>query len=386
MTIIQRHVLLEILKVFFLCLGITVLMMTVGGGVMEGMKRGLPPQVIASMLPYFVPEMLRYTLPGCILFAVCTVFGRMAATNEVVALKSAGISPMEVVWPVLIMTYFLSFFTFWVYDACAAWSRPNMHRIVAQSLDDTAYSLLRTQKSFSMGGFSVNVKAVEGRTLVQPYIHVQASDSEPEITLTAQQARLHTDPETGILQIICRDGRVEMAGEGSFDFPDEFVHNIDQLGSVDVDEDRATPAMLPLSIIPRQIRRERELLESALQHRDDIQNYDASEMHAHVERNIQRHEARVLRLQAERQRRLSNGFGCFCFAMVGIPVAMWWRSSDNLSTFFICFLPILAVYYPLLMAGENMARAGGYGPFPVWIADGVMLLFGIILFKRLNQH
>src|SRR5690606_17727814 len=108
-------------------------------------------------------------------------------------------------------------------------------------------------------------------------IHVQASESEPEITLTAQQARLQTDPETGILQIICRDGRVEMAGEGSFDFPDEFVHNIDQLGSVDVDEDRAAPAMLPLRIIPRQIRRERELLQSALQHREDIQAYEPSE-------------------------------------------------------------------------------------------------------------
>ena len=94
MRTIQTYVLWEILKIFLICLAVTALLMTVGGGVNEGLKRGLPPVIILQMLPYFLPEMLRYIVPGCLLFAVCTVFGRMSSSNEIVALKSAGISPV----------------------------------------------------------------------------------------------------------------------------------------------------------------------------------------------------------------------------------------------------------------------------------------------------
>ncbi len=386
MTTIQRYVLWEILKVFLLCLGITVLIMTVGGGMNEGLRKGLPPSIIVHMLPYFVPEMLRYTIPGCMLFAVCTTFGRMAASNEITAIKSAGINPFELMWPVLTLAYFLSFFTFWVYDACASWSRPNVHRVIVQSLDDTAYGMLRTQRSFSMSGLSVTVKNVEDRKLINPIIHVAASDSEPEIYLTAAVAELRTDPKTGILQLTCFDGRVEVVGEGSFDFSDdEFIHKIDHLGSVELDQDSATPANLTLSVIPHQIEREKEIIADA-EKEIAAAEVAGTEVSSSLERHHRRHQTRLFRLEAERQRRLANGFGCFCFACIGIPVAIWWRSSDNVSTFFLCFLPILLVYYPLLVTGEKLARDGDWGPGPVWIANLVLLVLSAILLLRVNRN
>ncbi|PQO43533.1 LptF/LptG family permease [Blastopirellula marina] len=380
MRTIQTYVVWEVFKIFMLCLIASVLLMVVGGGLNEGLKKGLPPGIILGMMPYFVPEMLRFTIPGCLLFAICTVFGRMSASNEIVALKSAGINPIEIIWPVLVATYALSFVTFGLYDVCAGWSRPNMHRIIIQSLDDTAYSMLRTQKSFSMKGFSVRVKAVDGRRLIEPFITVQPTNGGPEVTLTAEEAQLESNPETGALQVVCRNSYIESSDGTNYWQPEPFVQQITQLGTLDVDMNTASPAALMLSNIPGQIARESKLLEDTLY---SLQMGGDPEAVAYA---AEAHQKRLWRLQAERQRRLSNGLGCFCFACVGIPVAMWRKTSDNVTTFFLCFLPILGLYYPLLVTGETMARDGVLAPYSVWLADVVLLAIGGLLLWKLNRN
>lgn len=386
-TTIQRYVLWETLKVFLLCLSITVLMMVLGGGIMEGAKRGFPSNVIMGMLPYFVPEMLRYMIPGCMLFAVCTAFGRMAATNEITAIKSAGINPMELVWPVLVLAYFLSFFTFWMYEVCASWSRPNIHRVVAESLDDTVYSMLRKQRSFTMSGLEVSVKEVRDRVLIKPRIDIAATENDPARFLEAEEAEIRTDPETGILQLTCRDGKAEFGGGGpSYDFADEATFQLDHLNSIEMDEDSASPANLTSRMIPRQIEREQQIVQEA---RAELEIAIASDNFEHldnVKNHLASHNKRLLRLQAEVPRRWANGFGVFCFAMIGIPVSIWLRSADNVKTFFLCFLPILLLYYPLLVVGEQWAREGSYGSLPVGIADVVLLVIGVFLMWRVNRN
>jgi lipopolysaccharide export system permease protein len=105
-----------------------------------------------------------------------------------------------------------------------------------------------------------------------------------------------------------------------------------------------------------------------------------------LDKEIQVHHVRLARLEAEVARRMSNGFGCLCFAMIGIPVAMRSRSSDTMSVFFKCFVPILVVYYPLLVTGEEIARAGIYPQYSVWLADAVLLFAGLVLFVRNARH
>ena len=62
------------------------------------------------------------------------------------------------------------------------------------------------------------------------------------------------------------------------------------------------------------------------------------------------------------------------------------RSSDTMSVFFLCFMPILLVYYPLLMTGENIAREGFYPGLSVWLADAVLLVIGAVLMLRIMRR
>ena len=92
-------------------------------------------------------------------------------------------------------------------------------------------------------------------------------------------------------------------------------------------------------------------------------------------------------MDAELQMRPALSFGCLCFVLVGCPVGIWFSRSDYLSAFITCFLPIVFVYYPLMLCGTNLAKEGKFDPVvTVWAADGVMALVGLLLFRRLLRN
>ena len=99
MKIITRYVLSELLQVFLVALSALTLFMLVIGLVKEAQQQGLGLMQILALIPYVLPEAMRFAVPGTMLFAVASVFGRMSASNEITALKAAGITPMAVIWP-----------------------------------------------------------------------------------------------------------------------------------------------------------------------------------------------------------------------------------------------------------------------------------------------
>ena len=63
-------------------------------------------------------------------------------------------------------------------------------------------------------------------------------------------------------------------------------------------------------------------------------------------------------------------------------MSMRMRQSDFLAIFFVCFLPILIVYYPLLMISLDKAKGGALPPQAVWLGNIVLVLWGAWLMRR----
>ena len=95
---------------------------------------------------------------------------------------------------------------------------------------------------------------------------------------------------------------------------------------------------------------------------------------------------RVFRLQTEPWRRWANGFSCLCFVFVGAPLAIYLRKSDFWSTFGLCFIPILMLYYPLLMFGVGRAKSGDFPPPIVWLGNIVLLFIGWVMMNRVVKN
>src|SRR3954468_9855427 len=114
-SILHRMIFRELVRVFLLSLLSITGILLVAGIVAEASQQGLKPAMVLAIIPLLIPSTLPYTIPATTLFAVCTVYGRLAADNEIVALKSAGVNILTVIKPGLLLGVLMSSLTFGLY-------------------------------------------------------------------------------------------------------------------------------------------------------------------------------------------------------------------------------------------------------------------------------
>jgi lipopolysaccharide export system permease protein len=398
MYIVTRYVIWEVFKVFLAALVGLTLMVTLGMGFKEGLNRGLPPLVMLRTMPFMLPEMLGITLPVAMLYAVSNVFGRMTGMNEVVALKSLGIDPMVLVWPVLVLASFLSLGTVWMYEIAATWCRPSRERIVAESLEELVYGVLQKNKSLDDDRLPISItrKQIIGRKLIRPIIVLKGQPGRPQTTVTAAEAELTTDrtkPGAPVLVVTCKNFAVEIEGTrvvsdpatGRYDLPIPMPvpdrHHRDWVAMKDI-----PVAIAELESEIANHRRDLRLREYYAKANRLMGILDSNTNAQQINDQIEEKQGRIYCLRTEPYRRWSNGFTCLCFALIGMPVAMLWRHADGLTNFFVCFLPILAIYYPLLMLGEHLTTTGVLPPIAFWMGNVVLMTPAILLLRWINRH
>src|SRR5947209_7368195 len=114
-TILFRMILWELVKVFLMALvGITGILL-MAGIIAEATQQGLGPAQILGAIPLLIPSTLPYTIPATTLFAACVVYGRLAADNEILAIKSAGVNIVQVVKPGIVLGLAMSAATMGLY-------------------------------------------------------------------------------------------------------------------------------------------------------------------------------------------------------------------------------------------------------------------------------
>src|SRR5439155_19281738 len=121
------------------------------------------------------------------------VFGRMASSNEIIAVKASGINPMVLIWPALVLACLVSWVGVWLNDVAVSWGRDGVARVVIESVEEIAYSRLQQQQSYSSKQFSITVPRVEGKWLISPTITLQQGDDERQQTITCDAAMMRSD-------------------------------------------------------------------------------------------------------------------------------------------------------------------------------------------------
>ena len=145
---ITRYVVTELLLVFLLTLTAITLLLILAGVAKEGLREGLGLGPIMRMIPYVVPLALQVSVPATILMAVSSVFGRMSADNEVVALKSLGISPMNILLPALVLAFCVSLVAVWINDIAVSWGRKGIYQVVVESVEEVANNIWLKELEF----------------------------------------------------------------------------------------------------------------------------------------------------------------------------------------------------------------------------------------------
>jgi lipopolysaccharide export system permease protein len=395
MRIFTRYILSEFAKVFFLSLGGLSMMMIVEGVVQEGARQGLPMGQMMRLIPYIMPFSLCISLPVALLLTVSYVYGRMSGSNEVVAIKALGISPLAILWPVFAAAFLLSLVTVWLDDVAASWGRRGARRVVVEAVEEIAYGMLRTQRSYSTQSFAINVRRVEGDRLVLCTVTLHARGNSPEFTITADEAQLHADQAQGVLKIALHDATVDYGDKFTLVYPGIYEQEI-PLDDATRDQDSSNnPSSLPLWRIPKQEAEQRDLLSHLKQEMASRAAYQmlcgdfddlVSPEWALRNQTLALQQGRLCRLLTEPHRRWSAGFICLCFTWVGAPMAIRLRNRDFLTSFFLCFLPILIAFYPLLAYTLDAAKGGTLPAYAVWTGNVLLLVWGLYLIRKVLRY
>jgi lipopolysaccharide export system permease protein len=371
------------------------MMMIVVGVVREAAQQQLPAAQIFRLLPFVLPDALRVAVPVTLLLATTSVYGRMAGANEVVAAKSLGISPMTLLWPTLVVASVLSFATVYLNDLAVSWGRDGARKVVIEAVEEIVYGTLKAQKGYSTQRFAIAVRRVEGRRLIGPNVTIGGHDGSPSMTIDAEEAEIHADLANGVLKITLRNGTIDIEGKARFHF-DYWPSEIPlQEASRTNNSPKKVPSWLSLSEIPDEELKQREVIRRHEQESAALGAYqmlsgdfDAllNENWNERQRNLAGEYNHLHRLMTEPHRRWSAGFSCLCFAWVGAPMAIRLRNRDFLTSFFLCFLPILVVYYPLLAYGVEGAKNGSVPPFAVWFGNVLLAGWGAWLLARVLRY
>ncbi|HTU24082.1 MAG TPA: LptF/LptG family permease [Pirellulales bacterium] len=393
MSLLARYILSEVIQVFVVSvLALTAVFLLCGVG-KEAYNNGLPLLAILRLTPYLLPTALLFGVPAALLFAVTTVFGRMSASGEIIAIKALGISPNAVLMPVAVFAVLLSLATFWLNDIAFSWGEIGSRRIVVDAFEEIAYGMLKKRGSFNSPAFSVLVQRVEGHTLINATFKFQESAGSAATTLAAEEAELRSTPGTGVLTVVCRNCRVESAGQ-TYEYIGTYDYEIPLADSSGDPYAKASASKVPLSVLPKRITDQVAQIERLQQEIGAevgwrLANGEFNRMGAQAKEQIERVEKakrELARMRTEPWRRWANGFSCLVFAMVGVPIAILRRHSDAWASFFVCYMPILIVYYPLLTIGVNHAKIGSLHPSVVWLANGVLAAWGAWLLRRVYRY
>ncbi|MCG8586192.1 MAG: LptF/LptG family permease, partial [Pirellulales bacterium] len=355
--------------------------------------QGLGLEQVLLLVPYVLPDALRFSIPATILFAASVTYGRLAGFNELVAIKSMGISPMTIVWPALVLAFLLSLSAVWLNDVAVSWGRQGVQRVILESVEEVAYGMLRSKKSYTNKKFSINVKRVEGRRLIYPTLTFQTSPDLPAATITAAWAELRSDVKANELKMVFHDAKADF-GDGSVTWPDTYEHVI-PLRKEDGVSGSSRPSEMAMREIPEGIRVTRlkqEQTNQELATRAAFQmttgGFDdlADDQWKRDYKRLRKLDSHMARLNTEPHRRWASGFSCLCFVMVGVPWAIRLRNSDYLTSFFVCFLPILVIYYPLLAYGLGQAKGGDLPAYSVWLGNVILVIAGYWTLRKIVRN
>lgn len=429
MSPLQKEVVRRYLTTFAVATVVLTLTIIVFDAAKRLLGEGLSPLETAYLLPFLLPGVARAAMQGATLLAVCVVYGRMAAKNELLGLSASGLSLLGVIWPILVISVLISLTCVWLDDVSNTWGENGFRRGLTEYAVEIAYRHLESQKSFCAADYQLTVDGVDGRTLIRPSITSSSTDPKQCVDIHAEIGRIDVDRESGNLVVELQYGTCSMGDIGRLSFTDRFRHSIpltwkqnhatslqrireqeqrvEELTARLESRNRATdeePKIFPLppvddlfevapgvGAIPTNGRTSPN--GAAIAWRSTIECRDVvptsavfpaeeatSSLGAMAERSLTHELEDILRIERSElfwrhslwHQKWANSFCCLTFTLIGIPISIFLRRSDVLSSFIACFLPILALYQPLQYFGMAYCARGMLSP--LWLhANNVAL-------------
>ncbi|MHC4779929.1 MAG: LptF/LptG family permease [Planctomycetota bacterium] len=366
LLVLHRYVLADLFGTLCLAFGIVMGLMFLFLSLEAARRAGVDAASILLLAPHAIPFGLKYALPVALLLAVTFTFSRLAADNEITALRAAGSSLWPLVTPVILVSLLLSLCLLCV---TMVWL-PRAHIAKRKILRGAGLNVLSNlppgEFQFQFGRVRLSYASADGANRVMNNVFVsEVREGKLHMKITARQARWEFDQEANLLHLELRQSQWTMFGKGG-----ESVQKV-------------YPDVVPFRLD----------LENLFPSRPPrMQDYSLSQLlglrelvpHLPAFAHPKMYRWKPCELDYEIHNRFAESFSPLIMALLGMPLGVLVRQRGKLVAFFAGFLPVVAFYYPLTLAGLGLGTSGALDPaLAAWAPTVLVGILGAVLTARM---
>jgi lipopolysaccharide export system permease protein len=358
--IISRYIFKEIASLFFIILFVLTFVLLMGNilQMMDLMvNKGISFFSIAKLILFLLPNLLMFTIPIALLVSTLIAMGRFSADNEITALKTSGVSLIQLYYPVaiaslisfmitLIMGYYLvphsySAFRHLLFDIAQQHATIGLKEKVFN--DDFKGILLYADKIPSSGNVIEGVLVSDNRVLPE------------QNTILAKKASIIADSTSMILTLRLENGSIHTV---SSDF--KKYRKID-FKNYDINLDLST---------------EINSTKNNTKTKDEMTVDELLEILKKPGIN----KVAMREYAIEVHKKFSIPLSCIIFVLLAMPLGI--RSHRTVKSRGLTIGIIIATaYYLVRIGGESLVETGRLSPLVgVWAPNFIFALLGIYLF------
>ena len=385
--------------------------------------KGVPILVSTELLILSLGWMIVMAIPMAVLIGVLISFMRLASDNEIVAMRTSGISLFSIAKPLLIASLLLSSGMIPVHNYLVPETNHRLaNLLVSIHRKKPALQLRDGVFANDLKGFSILAEKVKGTELEGVTISKLVED-KPAQTIRAERGELRFAEDGNTLVLKLYNGEIHDIDEKDpkryllLKFT-EHTLNIPDAGSklVRVARDyrgeremSLGALMFEISSFKRKLADQKRqtgeavkkaaaelpsLKQTALSR--ELPNRGGGKIVALVTsthdklQSLKNQEASYRRsirsYSVEVHKKIAISFACAVFVLLGIPIGARTREGGT-GAGMVASIVIFAVYYTFLRSGETLADRGYVTPFvSMWAANTVLGLVGLWLFVRANRE
>ena len=365
MKIIDRYVGKELLVTALFAVAVLSLVLVLGNVFKRLLdllvNHDVPLEYIISFIAYILPFSLTFTIPWGFLTAVLLVFGKMSAENELIALRSNGVSIPRICVPVAVLALACTLICLWINISVAPRAQEKMHSALFKIATSNPIAMFGSDQVIDEFPLKkIYVERKDGHSLFNVLVYDLNEKGDPMRVIQARRGELEADLVNKQVIMHLDDLRYEARDVNA---PEDLAR-IQQGVTA-----REMPFPVSLQALYEKNKRRRGLpqmtLQELLKAKADTQTC-----------------ARL----TEANKRFSFALASLAFALVGVPLAITAHRKET-SIGFLFSVMVAFVYFFFIIIADTVRNNPKFHPeLLIWAPNVIFISLGTILFYRMSRR
>jgi lipopolysaccharide export system permease protein len=319
---------------------------------------------ILWMIFYQMPFFLIFVIPMAVMITVLLTFLRLSNENEILAIKSGGISLYALLTPVFVFCFIGSALTIFMTLYGQPWGRSAL-RDLKYEVVSTSVDIGLKERTFndSYNGITIYVNEIDLRNKNLVDVFIEDSRQPDKVnTVIAPRGKIFNDPRNAVAHLKLFNGSIHQTN-----LQKKTAHSI-RFDTYDISFETQRSS----DPIEKKPKRPKEMT--------------VGELSRYV-RDSRIEDPEYFKALLELHRRFSLPVGCLVLGLLAVPLGVQSKSAKR-SFGLVLGLFLFFFYYLLMSLGKVYGETGAYPPFiGMWLPNLIMGGMGVyFLIRTANER